>query len=124
MSDKPWYQRIPRAIKRVELLVAVVATIGMYAVYLIVPRIDPRSGVDVWGSFAAIWPVLVAALLAGTATWTLQAAFFNPLLDTDENKLTDQAVTLGSWTAVALLVLDWLKWVVPFWLIFSAAIGR
>lgn len=124
MTKIPWYQRMPRAIKRVELLVAVIATIAMYGVYMIVPRIDPRSGVDVWGSFAAIWPVLVAALLAGTVAWTLHAAFFHPLLDSDEEKLADRAITLNSWTAVALLALDYAKWLVPFVLIFNAAIGR
>lgn len=121
---KRWYERIPRAIKRVELLAAVIATIAMYGVYIIVPRIDPRSGVDVWGSFAAIWPVLVAALLAGTVAWILQAAFFHPLMDTDEQSLADKAVTINSWTAVALLVLDYAKWLVPFVIIFNAAIGR
>lgn len=123
-EHKRWHERIPRAVKRIELLVAVVATIAMYGVYMLVPRIDPRAGVDVWGSFAAMWPDLIAALLAGTVAWALQAAFFNPLLDTEERKLAMQAAEQRSWPALGVLVLDWLKWLAPFWLIFSAAVGR
>lgn len=111
-----------RALKRVELAVAV-ALIGLlYVAYTQLPKIDPRTGVDVWGSLIAIIPVLIAAVASGTIAWVLQASFFEPLTDTQESGLY-AAAQAGSWSAAGALLIDWLKWLVPFWLIFGASIG-
>ena len=111
-----------RLIKRIEVLVAIVLVVVMYKAYRWIPEIDPRTGVDVWGSLLAVFPVLIAAALSGSVAWLLQWAFFDPLTDTAEARLYERAAN-GCWGALGALVVDWLKWLVVFWLVFDKSTG-
>lgn len=100
--------------------------------YYLFPALDPRSGID---GFGTIWGQLAVAfgvMLAGFLTWAIRTIYQYELTDADERELIDHAAGIErsatgsrighgpqSWHAVAVLVLDRAQWLAIFWLLLS-----
>lgn len=104
---------------------------ALLAAHYLLPALDPRSGIDGFGS---VWGQLVVAfgvMLAGFFTWVQRTLYSYELTDKDERELIDHAcgiersVTTGerigagpmSWPAFWILFLDKAQWLAVFWLL-------
>jgi hypothetical protein len=98
--------------------------------HYLLPALDPRSGVDGFGS---VWGQLVVSfgvMLAGFFTWVLRTLYSYELTDKDERELIDHAAGIDraanserigagpmSWPAFWILALDKVQWCFVFWLL-------
>ena len=108
--------------RALELFTAAVLLAACALAFWKLPLVDPRSGVDIWGNVAAIPSILLAGVLCGIVAWVIYNTVFRQLRNADEQALIEAAKG-GSWQAVAVLVLDWLRWLVPWYVLFNATIG-
>ena len=109
-----------------------VVLVVMLIAYRQIPEIDPRAGIDGWGSLWGMLLVLLAVLLAGFVAWLFRTTYHLELTDADERELIDHAAGIerasdgrrighacSSWQAVVILAMDRLLWLAVFWLALS-----
>ncbi|MFO0293789.1 MAG: hypothetical protein ACK51F_10655 [Rhodospirillales bacterium] len=122
------------------------AFVLLIGAYYLLPQIDPRAGIDGFGSLWASGVTAFNVLLAGFLAWLLRTTYFRELTDTDERELLDHACGIEradyeddrarghawpprigsgpqSWPALAFLIGDRIVWIGTFALIFTALQG-
>lgn len=112
------------------------AFVLLIGAYYLLPQIDPRAGIDGFGSLWASGVTAFNVLLAGFLAWLLRTTYFRELTDNDERELTDHACGIDrdaagvragsgpqSWPALAFLIGDRIVWIGTFALIFTALQG-
>ena len=112
------------------------AFVLLIGAYYLLPQIDPRAGIDGFGSLWASGVTAFNVLLAGFLAWLLRTTYFRELTDTDERELLDHGCGIDrgtdgpragsgpqSWPALAFLIGDRIVWIGTFALIFTALQG-
>lgn len=86
----PWH-----LVTRWEELLWLAGVLALLLVgYYLIPRIDPRSGIDGWGVVWSMLVTMLALFLAGFFAWLCQRLYFRELSDTDEEDLA--AIVVGA----------------------------
>ncbi len=128
---RAWLSRWQEPIVWLPLLLAL-----LLGAYYVIPAIDPRSGVDGFGSLWGMLITAIGAVFAAFFAWLFVEAYHLSLRDSDERELLDHACgierslegkRLGagpqSWTAVVIYIWNQALWLAVFWLLLQRFVG-
>lgn len=90
--------------------------------YYLIPQIDPRSGIDGFGSLWNMIVVLIAIDIAALLTWLIFRAVFYDPSEAEEAQLLAQAKA-GSLTAVWYILGHRAAWLALFSLVLFSLLG-
>ena len=103
--------------------------LALVAAYYVLPALDPRAGIDGFGSLFGLGLAAFEAIVAGFLAWLMVESYHHNPRDRDERELIDHAAgivrspdpnkpPLGhgpqSWPAVVLFVWPQLLWLAIF----------
>lgn len=114
--------RIGKALREVahnyqELVWLALIALVLYGVFLVMPYIDPRSGIDGFGDMFQVGLVAFKGMAAAFLAWFCKRLYWSDLSREKEERLID-ALESGNLRAGYILILDRLEtlaWLV-FWL--------
>lgn len=114
--------RVGKALREVvhnyqELVWMALVALGLYGVYLAMPYIDPRSGIDGFGDMFQVGLVAFKGLAAAFLAWFCKRLYWSDLSREKEDRLSE-ALEAGNLRAGYILILDRLEtlaWL-AFWL--------
>ena len=106
-----------------EVFRCVLYLLVLLPLYYLIPQIDPRSGIDGFGSLWNMIVVLIAVDIAALATWLIFKANFKDIDDGQETDLMCNAKA-GSLTAVWYLAIHRATWLALFSLVLYSLLGR
>lgn len=117
-----------------ELISAGLALLGCWVVSTQVPALDPKAGVDVWGSVAAMPPVLLAAMFSWMFAYSMTTTVFRTLRDHEEDALGKLAAGMPDkegapapaprWQPVVLIAIDRVTQCGLWYVVFTRTVGQ
>lgn len=121
-----WLTKRRRIGGRIDAWAAVALLALGFVIFKLLPYFSPTAGADIAGSTAAIFPILAAAALAGVVSFIiLKANFWTPSWEDEAGLLNAAALGWREFCKyLAAAIIDRLTFLLLFYWIFEAAVGK